>query len=233
MIVSILLANPKSGSFCHALAQTASSVCKELGHRVRFHDLQAEGFNPILGERELLERVSSDPHLEQHCSEIKEADVILVVHPNWWGQPPAILKGWVDRVLRTGVAYEFLEGDGGEGVPRGLLKAKVAIVLNTSDTPLEREQAIFGDPLETLWGRCIFPYCGVDRMVRHTYGVVVNSTPEEREAWLEHARGLVREALLYTDSISRMHGIFVLLIFNFVFFCAEVSRRAKSIAEML
>jgi NAD(P)H dehydrogenase (quinone) len=195
MIVSILLANPKSGSFCHALAKISARACEELGHEVRFHDLCAEGFDPLLNEAELLERISSDPQLEKHCAEIQEADVILVVHPNWWGQPPAILKGWVDRVLRSGVAYEFLEGDGGEGVPRGLLKAKVAIVLNTSDTPMEREREVFGDPLETLWGRCIFPYCGVARMVRHTYSVVVNSPQEQREAWLEHARNLVREVL--------------------------------------
>ena len=195
VIVSILLANPKPESFCHALAHSARQVCEELGHQVRFHDLHAEGFNPVLGERELLERISSDPQLEQHCAEIRQADALIVIHPNWWGQPPAILKGWVDRVLRSGVAYEFLEGDGGEGVPRGLLKAQVAIVLNTSDTPIERERAIFGDPLETLWGRCILPYCGVQRMVRHSYGVIVNSTGEQRATWLKHAKELVRGAL--------------------------------------
>lgn len=55
------------------------------------------------------------------------------------GQPPAILKGWVDRVIRAGVAYEFAEGDSGEGVPIGLLKAKSALVFNTSNTLEERE----------------------------------------------------------------------------------------------
>ena len=38
-------------------------------------------------------------------------DVYKRQHPNWWGMPPAILKGWVDRVVRPGLAYEFLEGD--------------------------------------------------------------------------------------------------------------------------
>jgi NAD(P)H dehydrogenase (quinone) len=195
MIVSILLANPKAGSFCHALAHMAARLCTEAGYQVRFHDLQAEAFNPILEERERRDRASTDPQLEMHCREIREADLLLVVHPNWWGQPPAILKGWVDRVLRSGVAYEFLEGDGGEGVPRGLLKAEVAIVLNTSDTPIEREREAFGDPLEALWGRCILPYCGVPRMVRHTYGVIVNSSLAQREAWLAHARDLVQGTL--------------------------------------
>ena len=66
------------------------------------------------------------PEIARHCAEIAAADGIIVVHPNWWGQPPAILKGWIDRVIRPGVAYEFLDGDDGEGVPVGLLKAKTA-----------------------------------------------------------------------------------------------------------
>jgi len=45
--------------------------------------------------------------IKQHCEEIALVDGIVIVHPNWWGQPPAILKGWVDRVIRPGVAYEF------------------------------------------------------------------------------------------------------------------------------
>jgi putative NADPH-quinone reductase len=194
-IVSILLANPKAGSFCHGLAEAAAQVCRAEGRTVRFHDLYQEQFPPLLGDAELRGRRSDDPLVEQHCREVQEADLFIVVHPNWWGQPPAILKGWVDRVLRAGVAYGFAEGDGGEGVPMGLLKAPLALVLNTADTPYARERAVFGDPLERIWGSCIFPFCGVPRVLRHTYAVVVNSSEVERAAWLDHARQLVRTAL--------------------------------------
>ncbi len=102
--------------------------------------------------------------------------------------PPAILKGWIDRVMRPGVAYRFLEGDGGEGVPVGLLRAKAAIVFNTSNTPAEREQNVFGDPLETLWKTCIFDLCGVKTFHRRMFGVMVTSTPEQRARWLEEVR---------------------------------------------
>jgi len=195
MITSLILANPKPDSFCHALAEVASKTCIALGHKVRFHDLYAEHFDPLLVEPELRQRISTDPLLEQHAREIVEADAILIVHPNWWGQPPAILKGWVDRVMRSGVAYAFEAGDNGEGVPRGILKARTAIVLNTSDTPIEREREAFGDPLELLWGRCIFPYCGVQGFARHTYGVVANSHLDQRQSWLEHAQRFITEAL--------------------------------------
>jgi NAD(P)H dehydrogenase (quinone) len=117
----------------------------------------------------------------------------VIVHPNWWGQPPAILKGWIDRVIRVGVAYEFEEGDSGEGVPIGLLKAETALVLNTANTPEERELQVFGDPLERLWRDCVFDLCGVKRFYRKMYRVIVTSTLEQREAWLRDVREIVQQ----------------------------------------
>lgn len=116
------------------------------------------------------------------------------MHPNWWGQPPAILKGWIDRVMRPGIAYEFEEIDKGEGVPIGLLKAQCAIVFNTSNTPSERERNVFGDPLELLWKNCIFDLCGIKKFNRKMYNTVCNSTFEERTAWLKDVQETLEEA---------------------------------------
>ena len=131
------------------------------------------------------------PDLAQHCQEIAQAQGIVIVHPNWWGQPPAILKGWVDRVLRPGVAYRFREGDAGEGIPVGLLKAKAAVVFTTSNTTRERERTVFGDPLETIWKNCIFGLCGVQRFFRRIFAVVVTSTPAQRQDWLDEVREML------------------------------------------
>ena len=191
MRISVILGHPDPGSFNHAIAEAAVEQLLQSGHHVSFHDLYAERFDPILPGPEIPKGASVDPAIKNHCDEIAAADGIVVVHPNWWGQPPAILKGWVDRVIRPGVAYEFLEGDGGEGVPVGLLRAKSAIVFNTANTPEEREREAFGDPLEALWKSCIFGLCGVSDVRRRTFSVVVTSTPEERRAWLAEVRETV------------------------------------------
>jgi len=124
----------------------------------------------------------------KHCDEIALADGIVIVHPNWWGQPPAILKGWVDCVIRPGVAYEFLEGDSGEGIPKGLLKAKVALVFNTSNTETQREKDVFGDPLETIWKNCVFGLCGVTNFHRRMFKVIVTSSEAQRKSWLNDVK---------------------------------------------
>ena len=194
MKISIILAHPRAGSFNHAIAGRARTVLKEAGHTVNLHDLYAEGFDPVLPDTEIAADGEFPAPIEANCREIAEADGIVVVHPNWWGQPPAILKGWVDRVLRAGVAYRFGENDGGEGVPVGLLKAETALVFNTTNTERDRELEVFGDPLETLWKNCILRYCGVRRVERRSYGVVVTSTAERRCLWLDDVARLVLDA---------------------------------------
>ena len=185
MKIIIILGHPTEGSFNHAIADTAASKLRENSHEVIYHDLYAEKFDPLLLGEEIPKDAELDLQIEKHCKEIKEADGIIIVHPNWWGQPPAILKGYIDRVIRAGVAYEFLEGDDGEGVPNGLLKAETALVFNTSNTPEKRELEIFGDPLEAIWKNCIFDLCGVENFYRKMYRVIVTSSQEERQQWLE------------------------------------------------
>jgi putative NADPH-quinone reductase len=184
MKVLVVLGHPKRGSFNHAIAEAAIKVLRDNGHEDVFHDLYEERFDPILPHGEIPKRAGLNDLMGRHCGELSGANGIIIIHPNWWGQPPAILKGWVDRAFRPGVAYEFLEDDGGEGVPRGLLKARAAIVFNTSNTPEEREINVFGDPLETLWRNCIFALCGVENFYRRTFGIIVTSTEEQRKKWL-------------------------------------------------
>ena len=194
MPYAVILAHPRPGSFNHALAEAACEALAGFGSEVWFHDLYAEGFDPLLPASEL-ERGARLPELvARHCREAALAEGFVIVHPNWWGMPPAILTGWVDRVLRPGVAYEFVEGDGGEGVPRGLLRARTAVVLNTSNTASERERRVFGDPLERIWRNCIFELCGISDVRRRMFETVVTSTPQVRRQWLEQAAALVAGA---------------------------------------
>ena len=184
MRISVILAHPNPESFNHAIAQTAVDAIKAKGHRVFFHDLYQEKFDPRLNLEELAKDAILPAVIRKHCNEIAAASGIVIVHPNWWGQPPAILKGWVDRVIRPGVAYEFMEGDSGEGIPTGLLKARAALVFNTSNTETQREKDVFGDPLETIWKNCIFGLSGITNFHRRMFNVIVTSTEDQRRDWL-------------------------------------------------
>jgi NAD(P)H dehydrogenase (quinone) len=186
--ISVIIAHPDPESFNHAIAQTAVEALKANGHTVFYHDLYQDKFDPLLQTKEIANDAILPAVIKHHCDEITAADGIVIVHPNWWGQPPAILKGWVDRVIRPDVAYKFLEGDSGEGVPKGLLKARAALIFNTSNTETQREKEVFGDPLETIWRNCIFGLCGVTNFHRRIFNVVVTSTDDQRRDWLNDVK---------------------------------------------
>jgi len=110
MKISVILAHPDKESFNHAISEAAVKVLQNNNHDIIYHDLYKEKFPPVLPAYEI-PRVTSLPRIiSRHCSEISRADGIIIIHPNWWGQPPAIVKGWVDRILRPGVAYTLPRG---------------------------------------------------------------------------------------------------------------------------
>ena len=161
--MSVILAHPDPKSFNHAIAQTVVGQLEGNGHDAFLHDLYAENFQPLLTDKELLKDALLPTAIRRHCEEIGQAEGIVIIHPNWWGQPPAILKGWIDRVIRPGMAYEFLDGDSGEGIPKGLLKAKAAVVLNTSNTN-RKEKGILSETRLKQFGETACLVCAVSAL---------------------------------------------------------------------
>ncbi|MEV6395471.1 NAD(P)H-dependent oxidoreductase [Streptomyces sp. NPDC051907] len=189
MRVGVYLAHPRPGSFNHAVFDAVVDELHGRGCTVLAHDLCAEGFAPVLAadETETVQSAAAavDSQVAMHRQELAELDALVFVHPNWWGMPPAILTGWVQRVLAPGVAYKLGTAD---GEPEGLLTVSRALVLNTSDTPADREEIEFGDPLDRIWSACVLPYVGVTDVRRVVFRTVTDSTDEARASWLRHAR---------------------------------------------
>jgi len=194
MKVMVVLGHPSRESFNHAIAETAVNALQANEHEVVFHDLYAEGFDPVLTLEELSAEEASDPAVRIQCDEVSAADALVIVHPNWWGQPPAMVKGWTDRVLRHGVAYTFEQVDGAE-ISVGLLRARLALVLNTCMTTEELDRDRYGDPLEHLWKDMVMGFCGITEFHRRNFRMVQAISQAEREAMLQAVRDTVNELL--------------------------------------
>ena len=93
MKILIILGHPDTKSLNHAIAHAVRDDLLNIGYEVLFHDLYAEGFPPLLPAEEIPESGKVKHIVGTHCHELSSADGIVIVHPNWWGQPPAILKG--------------------------------------------------------------------------------------------------------------------------------------------
>ncbi|MDZ7802163.1 MAG: NAD(P)H-dependent oxidoreductase [Trueperaceae bacterium] len=191
MNISLLLAHPNPESFNHALAEAAAAALRGAGHEVAFHDLQAEGFDPVMTAREVREHRSDDPLVERHCDELRHAGGLVVVHPVWFDQPPAILKGWIDRVVRQETAFRRTP----DGRVEGLLGVGRALLIHTANMR-PRDEA--SDPLVTFW-RTVLDPCGVTDVRRTLLAPVVTSTHEQRAAWLREVAEQVAAAFPAAD----------------------------------
>lgn len=93
MKASVILAHPYAKSFNHSIYQTVVDSLEKYNVVVYGHDLYKENFQPVLSEVELGSDLSDDILVKQYANELVDSDFIIFIHPNWWGQPPAILKG--------------------------------------------------------------------------------------------------------------------------------------------
>jgi NAD(P)H dehydrogenase (quinone) len=184
-----VLCHPRPGSLNHAIADRAQRDLERRGHLVRFHDLYAERFDPVLSEEELARKFSLDDQVQLHTRELVEAGGLLLIHPDWWGQPPAMLKGWIDRVFRPGIAYEFEGGEFERKTRAPLLKGKRAVVICTSD-------AFEGEGLwrlEALWNDGVLRYCGMEPSFL-AIPEVSRSSPGARLEWMRKIDQLLAAA---------------------------------------
>ena len=187
MKILLILAHPKPNSLNHSIAERSVAVLKGLGHETVFRDLYQEHFDPVLpADEENLPDEKLPVFLQDHLRHFKEAEGIVFVHPNWWGGPPAILRGWIDRVVRGNSCYQFTK----EGVVSHV-GGKIVQIFSTSNTPREIEMNVYGDPIENFWKNVVFGLLGTKSYERRNFESVIMSTHEERQNWLAEVTAIL------------------------------------------
>ncbi len=113
MLTLVVVAHPSTDSYCHALAARAETGLLAAGHEVVVLDLYQLGFGVAMTaeERHAYHGDSPivDPLVAEHAALVQSAETIVFVYPTWWSGLPAILKGWLERVMVPGVGFVFDE----------------------------------------------------------------------------------------------------------------------------
>jgi NAD(P)H dehydrogenase (quinone) len=129
-------AHPVPESFSKALLAVSVETARAQGHDVRLIDLHAEGFNPVMSAEErrgYTENVPIPADLVHHVHALQWAEGLIFVYPTWWYAQPAILKGWMDRVWRPGVAFSLHEE--GQRLRPMLVNIRLIGVISTFGSP--------------------------------------------------------------------------------------------------
>ncbi|MCV0396927.1 MAG: NAD(P)H-dependent oxidoreductase [Rhizobiaceae bacterium] len=166
MNVLIVYAHPEPTSFSAALVRRAKNALERAGHATTVSDLYAEKFNPVAGrhdfstvadprrfhyqsEQALAARSASfSPEIAREQSRVSAADLLILQFPLWWGGPPAILKGWLERVLAYGFGYVD-----GRRFETGVFKGRRAMLSVTTGGTTERfgPDGVYGELEKVLW----------------------------------------------------------------------------------
>ena len=108
MRVLVIYAHPRAESLCAAARDRGVASLVRAGHDVEVRDLYAVNFEPVLSRHEhALHDAPTEtrPGIAEDARLLAWAEALVFVYPTWWGAQPAILKGWLDRVMVAGVAY--------------------------------------------------------------------------------------------------------------------------------
>jgi NAD(P)H dehydrogenase (quinone) len=112
---AVILCHPEERSFNRAVADAYCDAVQELGHEFVLRDLYRIGFDPVLKATERSSEPGFVPHpdVEQELALLSGCDVFTLVYPIWFGTPPAMMKGYVERVLGSGVNPQSVKARAG------------------------------------------------------------------------------------------------------------------------
>ncbi len=199
MKILLVFAHPEPQSFNGALLRTAIAHLRGRGHDVQISDLYALQFDPSAGPADYVER--ANPEVYEYRAEMKHAlagpgyvtqisdeqaklrwcDMLILQFPMWWFGPPAILKGWIDRVMTYGFAYTPTQR-----FENGLLKGRRAMISITTGAHANvfAPDGMDGDIHRILWPmqNGVLRYIGFDVLppfIAHGIGLIDEAAREE------------------------------------------------------
>jgi len=186
---TLIIAHPYTGSFNHVLLETVKTCLLESGKQVEVIDLYQDGFRPELNVDDL--RVYNrgmivDPMVVRYQAILKETDDLVLVFPIWWYEAPAIMKGFIDKVMTPGFAFKETP----EGLIGQLGHIKRLSVITTSEVETTFMRNEVGNPIEISLMKTTLGICGIkEDMMWLNCEHIASGTLEERV----HFIGLVEK----------------------------------------
>lgn len=183
----IVYCHPYEMSLSAAVLTAVEAGLDRVGRSFEVCDLYADGFDPVLRAPDLAlygEGGTNDELVRRYQGQLSRARHLVLIAPVWWNDIPAMLKGWIDKVMLVGFSWEAT----GHGLSGTLGRVIESVdVFTTSAEPTEHLRAAI---MATLMDGT-FAQLGVERRSWHNFGGIDLSTPEDRKGWLAEVERIV------------------------------------------
>lgn len=184
--VAIIVGHPAADSWCGALADSYAAAARAGGHEVRMVHLAQLDFDPSLheGYRQIQ---ALEPDLLAAQATVAWAEHVVIAYPIWWGSVPALLKGFLDRILLPGFAFKYRPG---KAFPEQLLRGRSAQLLVSMDTPPWYFRWVYRMPGIVQLKKTTLEFCGIAPVKVAAFGPLISSSSAQRASWLVNAARL-------------------------------------------
>ena len=184
--VAVIVGHPAADSWCGALADSYAAAARAGGHEVRMVHLAQLDFDPSLheGYRQIQ---ALEPDLLAAQATLAWAEHLVIAYPIWWGSVPALLKGFLDRILLPGFAFKYRPG---KAFPEQLLRGRSAQLLVSMDTPPWYFRWVYRMPGIVQLKKTTLEFCGIAPVKVAAFGPLIASSPAQRASWLIKAARL-------------------------------------------
>lgn len=202
MRVLVVFNHPYGRSFCGAILETTLAGLQAAGHECDVIHLDDDGFDPVMRSKDLRAFVMArespeaalqlvDPQVADYGRRLEQAEHAVFIFPIWWELMPALMKGFVDKVIFPGIAYEQTDGRGSGMVTR-LQKLRGLTVITTMNTPSLIYRLLFGNAIKKALLLGTFWKIGIKNRKWISLTNVKSCTQERRRNWLREIEGYMR-----------------------------------------
>jgi putative NADPH-quinone reductase len=197
MRVLIVFNHPYEGSYCNAILNKVESGLKEGGNEVDVIHLDNDGFDPVMREKDLKAFVTApkDPELanklldeqvSNYRDRLEAAEHLVFIFPIWWELMPALTKGFIDKLIFPGIAYDYNER--GTRMINRLKQLRGVTMITTMNTPKLFYRLLFGNAIKKAMLLGTFWKIGVKNRRWINLSYVKFSSQKNREKWLDKVR---------------------------------------------
>ncbi|MFH5184166.1 NAD(P)H-dependent oxidoreductase [Paenibacillus sp. TAB 01] len=166
----VIYTHPNHQSLSYAFLQKVLEGSRENPaiSDIQVLDLYEEKFDPVLvfNEQKRRREMHADPLLAKYREQMMWADLIVMVYPIWWGRPPAMLMGYIDKMFAAGFAYK----DKGGLLPEGLLRGKSVVCISTMKEPALYPLLWLNNAHKILMRKALFSFVGIRKVKFFEFG---------------------------------------------------------------
>lgn len=186
MKVVIIFNHPYEGSFCNAILKAVTIGLKKGNHEIDIIHLDNDNFNPVMTSDDLKafrNKKPVAPQVADYAERLKKADHLVFIFPIWWELMPALTKGFIDKVIFPGVAYDYTNESNTRMKPLWS-RLKGVTILTTMNTPKLLYGIIFGNAIKKAMLIGTFWKIGYKNRKWISFNQVKQVSNSKREKWL-------------------------------------------------